>query len=219
MSSPYTTTAAEHVAAPIQRQVTHTAVGPENDTINAKNRVQWGPIIAGVLTAIATLLILTVLGLAVGSSALEPRDVGEKLATGAAIWGAISAIIAFFLGGYVAAKTAAVGGVGSGMINGLMVGAAILALVLYLTSTGVGSLIGTLGSNIGDLTNVAQSQGGSNPIDAAQAQASQVSTADAFNTVKDSAWGTLLGLILPLAAAAIGGIVGHNTRRDLVATA
>jgi hypothetical protein len=219
MSSQYTTTAAEHVAAPMHRDVVQTGTRPGTETIDAKNRVQWGPIIAGVLTAIATLLILTVLGLAIGSSALEPRDIGQKLGTGAAIWGAVSAIIAFFLGGYVAAKTAAVGGVGSGMINGLMVGAAILALVLYLTSTGVGSVIGTLGSNLGDLTNVAQSQGGSNPIDAAQQQAGQISGTDAFNAVKDTAWGTLLGLILPLAASTLGGILGHNSRRDLVATA
>jgi len=46
--------------------------GPDTDTVEVKNRVQVGPIIAGILTAIATLLILTVLGLAVGSSALEP---------------------------------------------------------------------------------------------------------------------------------------------------
>jgi hypothetical protein len=39
-----------------------------------KNRVQFGPIIAGVLTAIATLLILTVLGLAIGASALERQS-------------------------------------------------------------------------------------------------------------------------------------------------
>lgn len=200
---------------------TETVSRPGTETITAKNRVQWGPIIAGVLTAIATLLILTVLGVAIGSSALEPRDVGESLGTGAAIWGGISAIIAFFVGGYVAAKTAAVGGAGSGLINGLMVGAAILAIILYLTGAGVSSIVGTLGSNIGDLTNIAQQQGvnTSDPAAAADQATAGVSAADAFNAVKDSAWGTLIGLVLPLAAAALGGLVGHNTRRDLVATA
>ena len=57
------------------------------DAVEVKNRVQFGPIIAGVLTAIATLLILTVLGLAIGASALEPRDAGETLGGAAAIWG------------------------------------------------------------------------------------------------------------------------------------
>lgn len=185
-----------------------TMPAPNNDTIDAKNRVQWGPIIAGVLTALATLLVLTILGLAVGSSALEPRDVGSSLGTGAAIWGAISAIIAFFVGGFIAAKTAAVGGVGSGMINGLMVGASILAIILYLTGTGLGSIVGSLGTNISDVTNLAQ-----------DTQSDPAAQQNAFDTVKDSSWGTLIGILLALAASTIGGIVGHNDRRDLVATA
>ncbi len=209
MSAPYTTTAAEHVAAPIQREVTHRTGGhPDNDTIDAKNRVQWGPIIAGVLTALATLLILSLLGVAIGSSALAPRDVGQSLGTGAAIYGAISAIIAFFIGGFIAAKTAAVGGVGSGMINGLMVGAAILALILVLAGSGLGSILGSIGTNITDVTNIADNVSG----DPAAQQT-------AFDTVKNSSWGTLAGIVLALAAATVGGIVGHNDRRDLVATA
>jgi hypothetical protein len=183
-----------------------------------RNRVQWGPIIAGVLTAIATLLLLTVLGLAIGASAFEPREAGKSIGASAAIWGGLSAIIAFFLGGWVAAKTAAVGGPGSGMINGLMVGATILALLLYLTGSGVASIIGTLGSNIGDIANVAQSdpQGAQSQTQQAQQQAQQVDPQQAFQTVRDSAWGTFIGLLLPLIAAALGGLLGHNKRRDLI---
>jgi len=178
-----------------------------------RDRVQWGPILAGVLTTIATLLLLTVLGLAIGASAFEPRDSGESIGTSAAIWGGLSAIIAFFLGGYVAAKTAAVGGPGSGLINGLMVGAAILTLLLWLTGSGIASIIGSLGSNIGDIANVAQSD----PQAQQQAQqAQQVDANAAFENVRDSAWGTFVGLLLPLIAAALGGLLGHNKRRDLI---
>ncbi len=184
------------------------------DVMPVRNRVQWGPIIAGVLTAIATLLILTVLGLAIGASALEPRDVGESLGVGAAVWGALSAIIAFFLGGWVAAKTAAVGGAGSGMINGLMVGVTILALLLWLAGTGVANVVGAIGSNVGDIANVAQGQGQS--AQQAQQATQQVDPNQAFETVRDSAWGTLAGLVLPLIAAAAGGLLGHNKRRDLI---
>ena len=207
MSAPYTT-AAEHVTAPVRRETMHTVPTHENDTVRAKNRVQWGPIIGGVLTALATLIVLSLLGLAIGASALEPRDVGESLGTGAAIWGGISAIIAFFVGGYIAAKTAAVGGVGSGMINGFLVGATILALVLYLSGTGLGAAFGSLGANLSDVTNFAN--------DAQTDPAAQLSS---FETLRDSSWGTLAGIVLALAAATVGGIVGHNNRRDLLATA
>lgn len=208
MSAPYSTTAAEHVAAPVRRDIVHTGPEHENDTVRAKNRVQWGPIIGGVLTALAALIVLSLLGLAIGASALEPRDVGEGLGTGAAIWGAISAIIAFFVGGFIAARTAAVGGVGSGMINGFLVGATILALVLYLSGTGLGAAFGSLGTNLTDVTSFAS--------DVETDPAAQLSS---FETLRDSSWGTLAGIVLALAAATVGGIVGHNDRRDLLATA
>ncbi len=176
-----------------------------DEIVEVKNRVQFGLIIAGVLTAITTMLILTVLGLAIGASTLEPRDVGESLGIGAAIWGIISALIAFLLGGWVAAKTAAVAGSGSGLINGLMVGAATIALLLWLTGNGLGGLLGSLGTNVGDITNFAQQQ----DLDPA-------ARLESFNNLRDSAWGTLAGLLFPLVASGIGGLLGHNKREDVI---
>lgn len=190
----------------------------DHDMVEVKNRVQVGPILAGVLTTIGTMLILTVLGLAIGATALDPADV-NGLGWGTAIYGIISAVIAFFLGGWVAAKTAAVAGAGSGMINGLMVGLAILAIILWLTGSGVAALLGTLGTNIGDIVDVAQT------TDTTQAQAEvqeavdDIDANEAFDTVRDSAWGTLAGIVIPLAAAAIGGMVGQNKREDVIQSA
>lgn len=209
---------------PARQHVDRTEVH-QHDAVQVKNRVQFGPIIAGVLTTITTMLILTVLGLAIGASALEPRDAGENLGTAAAVWGIVSAIIAFFLGGWVAAKTAAVAGAGSGMINGLMVGAAVITLVLWMTGTGVSALIGTLGSNIGDIVNVAQDEGVTTTDVQQQAeqaqqdveeQLDQVDANQAFDTVRDAAWGTLAGLVVPLVAAGAGGLVGKNERDEVI---
>ncbi|MBA3275437.1 MAG: hypothetical protein H0T72_06560 [Chloroflexia bacterium] len=196
-----------------------------HDAVEVKNRVQFGPILAGILTAIATLLILTVLGLAIGSSALEPREVGDGVGTAAAIWGIVSALIAFFLGGWVAAKTAAVAGAGSGLINGLMVGAAILVIILWLTGSGVSAIVGTIGSNLGDITSLVTEETGSTDQAAqeaeqtqadAEAQLAQVDPQSAFDTVQNAAWGTLAGMVLPLIAAGAGGLLGHNERRDVI---
>jgi hypothetical protein len=178
-----------------------------------------------VLTTITTMLILTVLGLAIGASALEPRDAGETMGTAAAVWGIVSAIIAFFLGGWVAAETAAVAGAGSGLVNGLMVGAAVITLVLWMTGTGVSALIGTLGSNIGDIVNVAQDEGVTTTDAQQQAeqaqqeveeQLDQVDANQAFDTVRDAAWGTLAGLVVPLVAAGAGGLLGKNERDEVI---
>lgn len=193
------------------------------DEKEPKNVIQWGPIIAGVVTAIAVMIVLTVLGLAVGASSLKPRDSGQAIGTFAGIWGGISALIAFFLGGLVSAKSASVAGKGSALLNGFMVGAAVLLLVLYLTGSGVGNLFGTVGSNIGDIANLVQEQADQQDVSTqdAQQQAEQAANqaranADkAFDAAKDAAWGTLAGLIIALAAATVGGLAGANSQRDL----
>lgn len=185
------------------------AISGRTETLAFRNRVQWGPILAGIATAIAALLILSVLGLAVGSTALQPRAADANVATGAAIWGIISAIIAFFLGGWVAAKSAAVGGAGSGTLNGLIVGCAMLALLVWAASTGMGALLGTVSGNIGDIFRLVSGSA------AAQQAQQTVSPQDVFNTVKDAAWGTFVGIVLPLIAAALGGWAGHNSYGDV----
>lgn len=188
------------------------AYGGDTDAIQMKDRVRWGPILAGVLTTIASMIILTVLGLAIGLSAFEPNDVGEgDVSTAAAIWGALTALISFFLGGWVAAKSSAVAGAPSGGLNGFIVGAATIVLILWMISTGLGNLLGSLGvnvSNIADLGNTVQNQAGD--VDAAQV------ARDSYDEARNSSWGTLIGLTLPLAAAFFGGIVGHNERSEIV---
>ncbi|CAA9576156.1 MAG: hypothetical protein AVDCRST_MAG87-2887 [uncultured Thermomicrobiales bacterium] len=201
------------------RESVRPALQIDQNRPDVKNRVQWGPIIAGLLTTLATMIVLTVLGLAIGASVLEPRDSGEGLGTAAGIWGAISAIISFLLGGFVAAKSAAVGGTGPGMLNGFMVGAAALALILWLTATGLGNLFGAIGSNIGDIANIAQDNGvTTTAVDQQAPEASQVgdTVQNGFAEAEEGAWGTLGGLLLALGAATLGGVLGHNSRRDIV---
>jgi len=207
------------------------ASGEGENVMTVRNRVQWGPIMAGLLTTIATMLVLTVLGLAIGTAAFEPRDSGEAIGTAAAIWGGISALIAFFLGGWVAAKTSAVAGGFSGLMQGLLVGATALALILYLTGSGLGNLFGTIGANIGEIAGVAQETAQDEGVTSEEVQAeAEANAAEAeagaeevvddvkqgYLDAEESAWGTLGGLILALAAATVGGLVGQNKRSDLI---
>src|SRR5215217_6306361 len=50
-----------------------------------RDRIRWGPIIAGVVTAFAVLLFLTVLGLALGVSALGGDENARTWGTAAGI--------------------------------------------------------------------------------------------------------------------------------------
>jgi hypothetical protein len=120
-----------------------------------RNRVQWGPIVAGVIAAIVIFLLMTILGIALGASVLDPANTAGQIGTWAAVWGALTAIVAFFLGGWIAARTAAVDGAFAGVMNGLTVGAAGLLLIIWLTASGLGNLFGTIGSTVGAVLNVA----------------------------------------------------------------
>lgn len=185
-----------------------------------RDRVRWGPIMAGLATALTSLLILSLLGLAIGLTLVNAGDAAAQgsapsgLGRNSAIWGALAGLIAFFLGGWVAGHSAAVFDRGWGALNGALVFLVGVPIILWLASMGLGSVLGSLGSLAGSLNpdagtvqNVAdqarQAAQNTNPIDVAR------TAANARNT----AWGTLLGLVLALGAAAAGGMAG--TRREV----
>ena len=122
-----------------------------------RNRVQWGPIVAGVLTAIVVFLLLTILGIALGASVLDPANTAGEIGTWAAVWGAITAIVSFLIGGWIAARAAVTEGSFAGLLNGLTVGLAGLLLIIWLTASGLGNLFGSIGSTVGSVLNVAAS--------------------------------------------------------------
>lgn len=167
------------------------------DDLGWRDQIRWGPIVGGLVTGIATLMLLTVLGLAIGLSAFDPGD--EGIGTAAAIWGGISTLIAFFIGGLVAARTAGVWETGMGALNGFLVGALAIVVMLWLTGSGLGNLLGAAGANFGEIQQI-----GTPNIDGQQA----------FDQARDSAWGTFIGLALALGAATIGGLVGQRARGD-----
>lgn len=189
------------------RDVGRRDVGPPAGTeprtgIHKRDLVRWGPVIAGVLVTIATLVVLTVLGLAIGLSAFEPGEVGEA-DTAATIYGIASFLIAFFLGGFAAAKTAAVGGPEGGSLNGVMVGITSIALLVLLVGLGIGNALGAAATNLDQIAEVVRDA----QVGAGEAQEAAET---AFEDAEAGAWGTLVGLLVAMAAAALGGLVGKR---------
>jgi hypothetical protein len=210
------TTTREPYTSPARRQYTATDhdFDVEADIQPASNlfrdRLRWGPIIGGVATAMTSMLILSLFGLAVG---LTTVNAGDAAATGAvpdnagtmtAIWGAVSAIISFFLGGFVAGRTASVFSRGWGSLNGAMVFLIGVPIMLWLAGQGLGTLMGTFSGYAGDIANNAQNT--------AQ-NTSPVEVARTAEQMRNGAWGSLLAALVGLGAAAFGGSAG--TRRHV----
>src|SRR5205809_8027832 len=107
-------------------------------------RISWGAIFAGAIIALATQLVLTLIGTAVGLATLNPatgqNPTGTTFGIGAAVWLVISSLVSLFLGGYVAGR---LGGTFNGWLHGLATWATVTMLTILLLTTAAGGLIGT----------------------------------------------------------------------------
>ncbi len=212
--------------------------------ITPVDRVRLPSVIAGILTTLSTLVVLSVLGLAIG---LDRYDgTGNALGLNASIWGAISALIAFGLGGFVAARSSATAsGPRNGIFNGAIMWMAAIVLIIMLIGGSIGSLLGLAGNVAGTAITAAAPVAGQVVENAAQGGAAAAPAADAAaaaatavpdivgqvqsqNTpanrdqiaadVSQAAWSVLLTLGLSAAASLIGGAIGASKdRRDVTA--
>ena len=112
----------------------------------AGRRVSWGAVFAGVMIVLAIQLLLSMLGLGIGLSTVNPTEGStpdaSSLGIGAAVWWGIAYLLALFAGGYVAAWLAASRVSLGGVLHGVLTWAFTLLVTFYLLSTAVGSVIG-----------------------------------------------------------------------------
>jgi hypothetical protein len=108
-------------------------------------RISWGAVIAGVVLALVLQLTLNLLGIAIGTTQLDPHDPdapsAKTLTTTTVFWVGLSMIISLVIGGWVAARFAGIPGSTDGMLHGLMVWGLVTLITLLLVSSTVGRLL------------------------------------------------------------------------------
>jgi hypothetical protein len=167
-----------------------------------RDSIRWGPIWAGLITALTTFLLLQLFAIGIGLVDIGPGSDG-----GGGWVPALIGLIAFFTGGAVAGMTSAIRGPDSGLLNGFMVWALGTVLILLLSVLGLGQLFGALGNvaaqvNPGALGNAANS---------AQGAAPNVSPQEAEQAVRTGAIGAFFGLLFSALASMIGGLLGARS--------
>jgi len=76
-----------------------------HDLVSVGTRVRWGPVVAGVIVALAVGVLLTALATAIGLSTIDHRTSGRTIAaTSGVVWLFIMAV-SMFAGGCVATRT------------------------------------------------------------------------------------------------------------------
>ncbi len=117
----------------------------------AFQRISWGAVFAGAIVAIATLLLLNLLGLSIGFATINPAQEADPLAglgIGSAIWLGVSNLIALFAGGWVAGRLAGFPKKSNSMIHGVLAWATFAIFSTWLLGSAAGSLFNAVGSTL-----------------------------------------------------------------------
>lgn len=182
------------------------------------DRVRWGPIIAGLVVALSTQLVLSGIGAAIGLSTIAnsgaPRSNAGDVGSAVGIWSIISLFIALFIGGWVTSRACGNINRSTALLNGAILWATTLAISAWLLSTGVSGAFGIAASNAGEVINQAQQSGVTPPINAPN-----ISAEEARNIAANAAkvgWSFALGSLLGLAASMIGASAGIRKSRTVV---
>ncbi|WP_396136541.1 hypothetical protein [Chamaesiphon sp. VAR_48_metabat_403] len=182
------------------------------------DQVRWGPILAGLVITLSTQLVLSALGVAIGSSSIggsgAPRSEATGVGVSVGIWSIISLLIALFAGGWTTAHTSGRMNRNTALLNGAILWASTLALSAWLLTSGVSGAFGIAASNAGSVVDRVQQNIPANqqtPVTPPTISAQQ--TRDiAGNTAKVS-WSFVMGSLLGLLAALIGSVVGFRHPR------
>lgn len=165
-----------------------------------RDSVRWGPIWAGLITALTIFLLLQLLAIGLGLVDIGPG-------TGGGGWvSAIIGLIAFFTGGLVAGMTSAIRGAAPGLLSGFLVWALGTTLMLALSALGLGQIFGALGNLVGQLGILQNLQG---------AYAPNVHPAQMVQAVRTGAIGAFFGLLLSALAAMLGGFLGGQSNNPI----
>ena len=118
------------------------------------NRVSWGAILAGAVTALVVQLVLAMIGIGVGLSTVSATATGDNpsggaLSLGAGLWWAFSGIFASAAGGYLAGRLSGRPLASTAGYHGLTAWAVTTLVVMYLLSSAAGALIGGAFNTVG----------------------------------------------------------------------
>jgi hypothetical protein len=105
-------------------------------------RLSWGAIMAGLIMALVTQIVLSVLGIAIGLTIWSPGAAVQDFGIGAGIWAAVAALISLFVGGVVVGRLAGVLTTGDGALHGGVMWGLWVIVTIWLTAAGLGAVVG-----------------------------------------------------------------------------
>ncbi|MBV9531838.1 MAG: DUF2795 domain-containing protein [Bradyrhizobium sp.] len=120
-----------------------------------RSRISWGAVLAGAIVSVATTLLLSLLGAALGAGSIHALDATRtdlsNYGTGAAIWEIINLALSMAFGGYVASRLSGTHSHLDGELHGVTMWAVAVLLGSVLLAQAVSGLAGLVGSGLGSV--------------------------------------------------------------------
>lgn len=197
--------------------VDQTLVQPVTDY---HDRVRWGPIISGLVVALASQLILSALGAAIGATTIAnsgaPRTNLGDVSQAVGWWAILSLLISLFIGSWVMARACGPMNRSTALLNGAILWATTLALSAWLLTSGVSGAFGLAASSAADIAGAALPQTGVpdvNPTTVPSPTAQD--TRNIAGGTATAGWSFVLGSLLGLVASLIGAATGARSPRNV----
>jgi hypothetical protein len=120
-----------------------------------RSRISWGAVLGGAVVALATTLLLSLLGAAIGAGSIHPLNTTStdlaNYGTGAGIWQIINLILSMALGGYVAARLSGTHSHQDGELHGMTMWAVAVLLGAVLFAHALGGVASMVGQGVGSV--------------------------------------------------------------------
>jgi len=116
--------------------------------------ISWSAIVAGLVVALVSQILLTMIGVAIGAATINPMSESnptDGLGKGAMIWWFVTALISLFLGARVAGRMSGVITRKEGGMHGFLMWCTSTVLTFMVAGTMLGGIFGT--GAIGAMTN------------------------------------------------------------------
>lgn len=116
--------------------------------------IAWSAIIGGLVVGLATQMVLMLLGIAAGLTAVDISGAGagvRNVPAWSAVWNGLSMLVAAFVGGYVAARMSGLRRKSDGILHGFVAWGATTLLYAILAFSAMGALFGGVFNTIGGM--------------------------------------------------------------------
>lgn len=191
--------------------------GVTSRAVDYHDRVRWGPIISGLVVALATQLVLTALIGAITSGFISdsgaPRSNADNAAATAGISSIIALLISLFIGGWFTAQSCGPMNRKTALLNGTILWATTLALSSWLLASGVSGAFGLATTAASNAAGAIADQVQPGNINVPNANVTAQEARNIAEGATRGLWSFFFGSLLGLAAAMIGAAAGTRKPR------